>query len=79
MRGKLSHFSLLNRRFAAQLKRCSAETFVKTGGVHHELSGVEKRIDGYIELLRRDEFQEMDCVGDLVRFAYFLLEILARY
>lgn len=65
MRGKLSHFSLLNRRFAAFLKRCSVEAYLKTGGVYHELAGVEKRIDGYIELLRNDEFKESDCYEDL--------------
>ncbi|CED83455.1 Microtubule-associated protein dynactin DCTN1/Glued [Phaffia rhodozyma] len=67
MRGKLSHFSLLNRRFAAILKRCSPELYVKICGVYHELSGIEKRMDGYIELLRKDEFKDTDCMGDLIK------------
>jgi dynactin 1 len=67
MRGKLSHFSLLNRRFAAYLKRCSVEKYAKTGGIYHELAGVERRIDGYLELLKKDEFREFDCVADLTK------------
>ena len=58
MRGQLSHFSLLNRRFAAFMRRCPVEVYLKTSGLHHELSAVERRIDGYIDLLRKDEFKE---------------------
>lgn len=67
MRGQLSHFSLLNRRFAAFLRRCPVDAFLKSGGIYHELSGVEKRIDMYIDLLRKNEFKEADCVEDVVK------------
>ena len=72
MRSKLSHFSLLNRRFAVFLKRCPVEAYLKTGGVYHELAGVEKRIDGHMELLRKDEFKETDCHEDLLKYVFLL-------
>lgn len=72
MRGKLSHFSLLNQRFAAILKRCSPELYTKASGIYHELSAVEKRVDGYIDLLRKDEFRDGDCMGDLVKSVFEL-------
>lgn len=29
---------------------------------------MEKRVDMHIDLLRRDEFREVECVSDIVKF-----------
>ncbi|KAI5478786.1 dynactin [Pseudohyphozyma bogoriensis] len=60
-RAKLGRYSALNKRFAAQLKRCPAESFLKMGRVYHEVSGTERRIDAFIEALRREELKEVEC------------------
>lgn len=60
-RAKLGRYSALNRRFAAQLKRCSAEVFLKMGRVYREVSGTEKRIDSFIDALRKEELREVEC------------------
>lgn len=63
--------------FAAYLKRCPAEAYIKTGGIYHELAGVERRIDGYIELLKKGEFKEIDCVADLTKSVLHQYSLLA--
>lgn len=60
-RVKLAHFSSLNKRFAAQLKRCEPDVFIKMGQVYREVAPTEKRIDAFIEALRREELREIDC------------------
>lgn len=77
MRGQISHFTMLNRRFAAFLRGSSAETYTKTAAIYHELSNVEKRIDHHIALLRTDEFKETECMGDIFRFVHQKLVTLS--
>ncbi|KAK4702285.1 dynactin 1, partial [Phenoliferia sp. Uapishka_3] len=60
-RAKLGRFSALNKRFAAQLKRCSPEIFLKMGRVYREVVGTEKRLDSFIEMLRKEELRETEC------------------
>lgn len=60
-RAKLSHFSSLNKRFAAQLKRCSPDVFLKMGRIYHEVLPVERRMDAFVELLRKEELKETEC------------------
>lgn len=60
-RAKLSHFSSLNKRFAAQLKRCPPDVFLKMGRVYHEVLPVERRMDAFVELLRKEELKEAEC------------------
>lgn len=31
------------------------------GGVYRELAGIEKRIDGFVEALRREDLKEVEC------------------
>ncbi|BGP58574.1 hypothetical protein JCM8202_002336 [Rhodotorula sphaerocarpa] len=64
-RSKLVHFAALNRRFAATLKRCPPEVFVTMGGAHREVASTEKRIDAYVEALRKEDLNEMACAKDL--------------
>ena len=68
LRGKLRDFSNLNKRFAAILKRCGADDWVSFGKVLGELGGVESRVDGWIGMVRNDDFNEKDCARELARY-----------
>ena len=67
-RARLARFGILTRRFAANLRRCNAATFLAMGGVYVELGAVEKRLDGYIDALRREDLREIDCGHDVDGF-----------
>ena len=75
MRGKLRDFSNLNKRFAAILRRCGAEEWVAFGKVLGELGGVETRVDGWIAMVRNDDFNEKECARELARYASFGREL----
>jgi dynactin 1 len=72
LRGKLRDFSNLNKRFAAIVKRCGADDWVSFGKVLGELGGVESRVDGWIGMVRNDDFNEKECARELARYAYYL-------
>jgi dynactin 1 len=65
MRGAIAVLSTLCKRFAAVLRRCDVESFINIGRLFQEISPLEKRIDMHIDLLRRDEFREMECTSDI--------------
>ncbi|KII94229.1 hypothetical protein PLICRDRAFT_100409 [Plicaturopsis crispa FD-325 SS-3] len=65
MRGRISGLSTLCKRFAAVLRRCDVESFLNIGRLYQEIAPMEKRIDMHIDLLRRDEFREMECAIDV--------------
>ncbi|KAF8971830.1 dynactin [Flammula alnicola] len=67
MRSRISGLSTLCKRFAAVLRRCDVETFLNIGRLYPEIAPLEKRIDMHIDLLRRDEFRDMECVSDIVK------------
>ncbi|EIN14288.1 dynactin [Punctularia strigosozonata HHB-11173 SS5] len=67
MRGRISSLSTLCKRFAAILRRCDPQSFLDIGRIYPEIAPMEKRIDMHIELLRRDEFREMECVSDVAK------------
>ncbi|TCD64746.1 hypothetical protein EIP91_003668 [Steccherinum ochraceum] len=67
MRGRLSNLATTCRRFAAVLRRCDVETFLNVGRFFAEVAPMEKRIDMHIDLLRREEFREVECVSDAVK------------
>ncbi|GAA5970337.1 hypothetical protein JCM11641_001670 [Rhodosporidiobolus odoratus] len=67
-RAKLSHFSSLNKRFAAHLKRCPPDVFLKFGRVFREVAPVEKKVDAFIEALRREELKEVDAAKEVEGF-----------
>src|SRR5947209_16390621 len=68
MRGRISGLSTLCKRFAAVLRRCDVESFLNIGRIYPEIAPMEKRIDMHIDLLRRDEFREMECVSDVIKY-----------
>ena len=67
MRGRISTLSTLCKRFTAILRRCDVESFLNIGRIYHEISPLEKRIDLHIDLLRREEFREVECVSDVAK------------
>jgi dynactin 1 len=72
MRGAIAVLSTVCKRFAAILRRCDVESFLNVGRLYPEIAPMEKRIDMHIDLLRREEFREMECVSDISKYgAYF--------
>ncbi|KAJ7146369.1 dynactin [Mycena epipterygia] len=69
MRGRISALSTLCKRFAAVMRRCDVESFLNIGRLYQEIAPMEKRLDMHVELLRRDEFREMECVSDVVKIS----------
>ncbi|KAG6879324.1 hypothetical protein C0992_003541 [Termitomyces sp. T32_za158] len=67
MRARISGLSTLCKRFAAILRRCDVESFLNIGRILPEVLPMEKRIDMHLNLLRKDEFREMECVSDIVK------------
>ncbi|KAH7920934.1 hypothetical protein BV22DRAFT_1097308 [Leucogyrophana mollusca] len=67
MRGRAASLSTLCKRFAAILRRCDVGSFLNIGRIYPEIAPMEKRIDMHIDLLRRDEFREMEFVSDILK------------
>lgn len=67
MRGRLSSLSTTAKRFAAILRKCDVEAFLNIGRIYADLAPMEKRIDMHIDLLRREEFRELECVSDAAK------------
>ncbi|CCL98838.1 uncharacterized protein FIBRA_00843 [Fibroporia radiculosa] len=67
MRGRLSSLSTTCKRFAAILRKCDVESFLNVGRIYPEVAPMEKRIDMHIDLLRREEFRELECVSDAAK------------
>lgn len=72
MRGRLSSLSTTCKRFAAILRRCDVEAFLNVGRIYQDIAPMEKRIDMHIDLLRREEFRELECVSDAAKYVRFL-------
>jgi len=68
MRGANAVLSTLCKRFVAILRCCDVESYINIGRLFQEISPLEKRIDMHIDLLRRNEFREMECTGDINRY-----------
>lgn len=65
LRGKLRHFSTLNKRFSAVMSRCSPTDWVGYGKTLVEVGGVENKVDAWITAIKNDEFNEGHCAGEL--------------
>ncbi|KAH7886311.1 dynein associated protein-domain-containing protein [Phlebopus sp. FC_14] len=67
MRGRAASLSTLCKRFSAILRRCDPVSFLNIGRIFPEIAPMEKRIDMHVDLLRRDEFREMEFVSDVLK------------
>ncbi|KAF7346159.1 CAP-Gly domain-containing protein [Mycena sanguinolenta] len=65
MRGRISALSTLCKRFATVMRRCDVESFLNIGRLYQEIAPMEKRLDMHVDLLRRDEFRDEECVSDI--------------
>ncbi|KAJ6508957.1 dynactin [Mycena sanguinolenta] len=65
MRGRISALSTLCKRFATIMRRCDVESFLNIGRLYQEIAPMEKRLDMHVDLLRRDEFRDEECVNDI--------------
>lgn len=72
MRHSLAHFIASARQIAALVQLASIPTFLKSGRMFKELTSVERRIDHFIDLLRREELKEDDCANEYRRFVKML-------
>lgn len=68
MRHSLAHFAASSRQIAAVVQYAPVETFLKAGRMYRELAPIEKRIDGFIDGLRREEVREEECGKEFRRF-----------
>lgn len=67
-RSKLARLSALSNRFAAFIRSCPPESFIKMGGVYQELMAAEKKMDGFIDACKREELKEGDVGKETERF-----------
>ncbi|KAL4247405.1 dynactin subunit family protein [Abortiporus biennis] len=67
LRARLSTLSMTCKRFAAILRRCDVESFLNIGRIYPEIAPMEKRLDMHIDLLKREEFRDMECVSDAAK------------
>lgn len=65
LRGKLRHFSTLNKRFTGVMSRSSPDDWVLYGKTLVEVGGVENKVDGWINGIRTEDFHEGDCAREL--------------
>ena len=75
LRSRIYYVSTLAKRFAAVLRRCDVASFLNIGRIYSELVPLEKRIDMHIDLLKRDEFREMECGSDVNKWVEALLPL----
>ncbi|EPQ28266.1 uncharacterized protein PFL1_04093 [Pseudozyma flocculosa PF-1] len=68
MRHNLAHFAASSRQIAAVLRLAPVEIFLKAGRMYRENMSVERRVDMYIESLRREELKEIECGQEFSRF-----------
>lgn len=66
-RSKLVRLSALASRFAAFMKSCPPESFIKMGGVYQELMSVEKKMDIFIDACRKEELKEAEVSREVER------------
>lgn len=67
-RSKLVRLSALASRFAAFMKFCPPESFIKMGGVYQELMSVEKKMDIFVDACRKEELKEAEVSREVERF-----------
>lgn len=78
MLGRISALSTLCKRFAAIMRRCDVESFLNIGRLYQDIAPMEKRLNMHVDLLRRDEFRDEECVSDVNKcaFRFIFIEVL---
>ncbi|KAF9969019.1 hypothetical protein BGZ65_012363, partial [Modicella reniformis] len=60
VRQKLGWFGDMAKRFTSFIEGCSVESFIKMGQVYHDLLGTERRLNNWVEQLRKEELKELE-------------------
>ncbi|PWZ03635.1 hypothetical protein BCV70DRAFT_197834 [Testicularia cyperi] len=68
MRHSIAHFSALSRQIAAVLQLAPADIFLRGGRMWRENMAIERKVDAFIEALRREELKELECGAEFGRF-----------
>ncbi|KAI1316326.1 hypothetical protein EDD11_010105 [Mortierella claussenii] len=79
VRQKLTLFGDMAKRFVSYIEGCSVEVFAKMGQVYHDLVGTERRLNTWVELLRKEELKESDCAMELQRAIAQLDHLVETY
>jgi dynactin 1 len=67
LKGQLTLFANITRRFASITKRATPDDYLALATILPEVVSLERPFDNWIELMKRDEFQERDCAVELSR------------
>ncbi|KAG0047137.1 hypothetical protein BGZ83_007752 [Gryganskiella cystojenkinii] len=67
VRQKLAWFGDLAKRFVSYTEGCPVEVFTKMGQVYHDLLSTERRLNTWVDMLKKEELKESDCIVDLQR------------
>ncbi|KAJ1979239.1 hypothetical protein H4R34_002907 [Dimargaris verticillata] len=59
-------------RFVAHLCQCPADTFLKLGFLHHDVSSIEKRLNTTLDQLRQEELVALSALADVQRAVHQL-------
>lgn len=74
-KSRLSHYvytlQVILHQYMHSLNSCSPETFLKVGGAFIEMAAQEKSIDGFVDLLRKDQLDENVRLDTLERCVTF--------
>ena len=57
------------------MRRCDVDAFLGVGRIFADVAPMEKRVDMHIDLLRREEFRELECVSDAAKYVLMVLVI----
>ncbi|RCI04140.1 hypothetical protein CU098_003200 [Rhizopus stolonifer] len=64
---KAGWLSSLSTRFQTYIKNCEPDIFTNMGRVYLDLVGVERKMNGIVELFRTDQINEPHCLTELQR------------
>ncbi|KAJ1920802.1 hypothetical protein H4219_001038 [Mycoemilia scoparia] len=78
-RYRLTELQGLSDKFAAYLSTCSPQEFAKLGFIYHDITGIERRLNGHIDLLRGEEFRPVDCIADVEKSSAHIETLIASY
>ncbi len=59
--GLLRRFATITKQFSGIIRRSSSEDYMALSKTLPDVLSLEKPFDTWIELMKRDEFQEQDC------------------
>ncbi|KAI9202529.1 dynein associated protein-domain-containing protein [Polychytrium aggregatum] len=62
---RLVYYNSIVKRFMSYLESCSVDEYLKIGKIHHDLVGAERRLNGLVELLKRDEVRGVHILTDI--------------